>query len=138
MELKNLILIENNKSVQMDNLEELIKYVLGDNYYNLPKEKQMELMKLNLKTSALSLGYNIVTLESKNIQEISLENSAILYDEITYILSLVILNRFTLLEKKDSNIFTKNLDKSNMSDNYIILNTFAKELLKSYIEKISV
>ena len=61
-----------------------------------------------------------------------------IYDEITYILSLVILNRFILLEKKDSDIFTKNLDKSSMSDNYIILNTFAKKLLKEYIEKISI
>ena len=38
-----------------------------------------------------------------------------------------------LLERKDSNIFTKKLNKDKIKDNYIIVNTFAKELLKKYI-----
>lgn len=138
MELKNLILIENNKSLQMSNVDELIKHILGDNYYNLPKEKQIELMELNLKASTANSNYNIAMLNKNNIKEISTEKSVVIYDEITYILSLVILNRFILLEKKDSDIFTKNLDKSSMPDNYIILNTFAKKLLKEYIERISI
>ena len=122
----------------MSNVDELIKNILGDNYYNLPKEKQIELMELNLKASTANSNYNIAMLNKNNIKEISTEKSVVIYDEITYILSLVILNRFILLEKKDSDIFTKNLDKSSMSDNYIILNTFAKKLLKEYIEKISI
>ena len=48
---------------------------------------------------------------------------------MTYILSLSIINKFMLLENIDSNIFTKELDKSQMDGNYIIVNKFAKELL---------
>ena len=68
MELKTLILIENNKSLQMSNVDELIKHILGDNYYNLPKEKQIELMELNLKASTAISKYNIAMINKNNIK----------------------------------------------------------------------
>lgn len=39
-----------------------------------------------------------------------------------------------LLENKDSSYLTRNIDKSNMKDNYIIVKAFAKDLLERYLK----
>ena len=54
---------------------------------------------------------------------------------MTYILSLLTTNNVILLERIDSNVFTQNLDKSKFNNNYVIVNKFAKELLKKYLSK---
>ena len=61
-----------------------------------------------------------------------IEGKFIIKDEITYILSLLTTGNILLLERIDSNIFTKDIDKLNYNDNYIIVNTFANELPKKY------
>ena len=66
-------------------------------------------------------------------EKIDLKNKFIIYDEKTYILSLLLTERAMLLESIDSNIFTENLDKTGIRDNYIIVNTFAEKLLDKYI-----
>lgn len=63
-----------------------------------------------------------------------IENKFIIKDEITYVLSLLITNKIILLERIDSNIYTANINKSEMKDNYVIVNKFAKELLKIYLK----
>jgi len=62
-----------------------------------------------------------------------LEGKFIIQDEITYIYSLLLLNKVTLLESTKSNYLTGALDKTNISDNYVIVNHFAKELLENYL-----
>ena len=110
--LKNLILIENNEKYQFDTLEELVEIIIDKDYYKLDDNQKRE--KLELKAFANSFG-NEGIINTKN--------------EMTYILSLSMINKFMLLENIDSNIFTKELDKSQMDGNYIIVNKFAKELL---------
>lgn len=140
MELKNLILIENGKSKGFDNLEDLIRELLGSNYYNLGKEEKMELMELNAKAKVLNSEYNVVILNNENKSKISVDSNFVVYDEITYVLSSLLVKRYFILEKESCNIFTKNLDKTDTKNEteYIILNTFAKELLKKYIDKIEI
>lgn len=140
MELKNLILIENGKSKGFDNLEDLIRELLGSNYYNLGKEKKMELMELNAKAKVLNSEHNVVILNNENKSKISVDNNFVVYDEITYVLSSLLVKRYFLLEKESCSIFTKDLDKTDTQNEteYIILNTFAKELLKKYIEKLEI
>ena len=140
MELKNLILIKIGKSKGFDNLEDLIRELFGSNYYNLGKEEKMELMKLNAKAKVLNSEHNVVILNNENKSKISVDNNFVVYDEITYVLSSLLVKRYFILEKESCNIFTKDLDKTDTKNEteYIILNTFAKELLKKYIDKIEI
>ena len=88
---------------------------------------------LEMKAFAHSIPFkvDIVT----NLEDVnSVDGKFVIYDEVTYILSLLLINNVTLLESTDSNIFTKYLDKSGITDNYIIVNKFAEELLKSYMK----
>ena len=118
--LKKLIIIEGKNEFQTDNLEDIVKVLIDRNYYELDQEKKLE--KIRIKALANTLGN-------------SEKQSIITKDEITYILSLLNTNKVTLLERKDANIFTKDLDKTNIKGNYIIINKFAKELLDNYINK---
>lgn len=128
--LKNLILIENDDKYQYDNLEELVKGIIDKDYYNMTEQQKLE--KRDLKAFANCLMTDV---EVVNDVPSNLENKFINIDEITYIYSLLRLNKVVLLESTSSNILTNYLDKSNITDNYIIVNHFADELLKSYIER---
>ena len=110
---KKLILIEDKNEYQCDSIEELVKTLIDENYYNFTEEEKNN--KLKMLSLANSLGNN----GNFNIK-----------NEITYILSLLITNKVILLESTNSNFFTKYIDKSKISDNYIIVNTFAKEILQ--------
>lgn len=114
--LKNLILIENNEKYQFDTLEELVETIVDNDYYKLGDNEKKE--KLKLKAFANSFGK---------------EEMVDITNEIKYILSLLILNKFTILENINSNIFTKDMNKSNLDGNYIIVNKFAKELLEKIV-----
>lgn len=63
------------------------------------------------------------------------ENGFIIYDEITYILSMLKFNKLILLEKTEANIFGKYINKDGFEDNYIIINSFANDILKKYLQK---
>jgi len=132
--LKDLILIENDRHNQFSSIEELISFILGDNYYNITDKEKRELMELNARAYCLNTNIKIATLNELNNNNVN--NMFIIQDEISYILSLLIINRYTLLEKTTSNIFTSELNKDNIEDNYIIVNRFANELLDKHIRKI--
>ena len=63
------------------------------------------------------------------------ENIFVLYDEITHILSLAKIGKLVILEKTESNIFTKYIDKTNIQDNYVIVNKFVDEILSKYLSE---
>lgn len=126
--LKNLILIENSHKYQYDTLEELIKSMVDENYYQLSEEDKKN--KLELKAVANSIQEK---LKDKNYD---IYKNFVLNDEITYIYSLMILNKIMILENINSNYLTKNMTKTNLEGNYIIVNKFAKELLEKYLKKI--
>lgn len=130
--LDNLVLIENGKYYQFSTEDELIKKLLGNNYYSLSKKEKNELMKLNATINCFRTNLEILTIPSKE-ERTYIKNKFIIYDEKSYILSLLLTNKITLLEKKESNIYTNNLNKANFNDNYVIVNNFAEELLKFYM-----
>ena len=130
--LKKLIIIENGKEVQCDTLEDLVKILIDENYYNMTEKEKIE--KMTMKALANTLNNKMkVTQDISKIDNI--EEKFIIKDEITFILSLVKTNNVLLLERRDSNILTGSLNKEYLKDNYIIVNTFAKELLRKYIAK---
>ena len=113
--LKNLILIENDEKYQFDTLEEIVKTIVDENYYQMSEKEKKE--KLEMMAFANVLG------KDELLKQINIKN------EVTYILSLLAINKFMILESVNSDIFTKTMDKSNLDGNYIIVNKFAKELL---------
>ena len=123
--LKKIIIIENGEEVQCDTLEDVVKALLDENYYNMNNEQKIEIRKVRAMANCLNNKMEVVF----NAESNCLDGKFIIKNEITYILSLLTLNQVLLIEKKDSNIFTKSLNKENLKDNYIIVNKFAKELL---------
>ena len=132
--LKKIILIENDKEYQCDTIEEVVEMLIDKNYYNLSNEEQLNKMKM--KGIANCLANKMEVIEDNQITAgEDIEGKFIIKDEMTYILSLLITNNVMLLERIDSAIFTNGLDKSKFDNNYIIVNKFAKELLKNYLGK---
>ena len=125
--LKKLIIIENEDEFQSDNLEDIIKVLIDEKYYELPENEKKQ--KIKIKAIANTLGTKIDIVEdSKDI-----DGKFIIKDEITYLLSLLIINKIMLLERKDAQVFTKEINTEDFKDNYIIINSFAKDLLKKYL-----
>ena len=129
--LSKIIIIENDNKVQCDSEEEVIKLLIDKRYYELSEKEKLEKREMKAIANCISNSFEIV----ENVNSKDLENKFVIKDETTYVLSLLIINKIILLERIDSNIYTSSIDKSNMKDNYIIVNKFAKELLKNYLEK---
>ena len=109
---------KDDEELQCDNIRELVKKLVDKNYYNYTDEEKYN--KLKMLALANSLGN---------------DDKFLARDEITYILSLLISNKIVLLENKNADIFTKYIDKSNIKNNYIIVNKFAGEILQKYMHK---
>ena len=129
--LSKIIIIENDNKVQCDSEEEVIKLLIDKRYYELSEKEKLEKREMKAIANCINNSFEIV----ENVNSKYLENKFVIKDETTYVLSLLIINKIILLERIDSNIYTSSIDKSNMKDNYIIVNKFAKELLKNYLEK---
>ena len=129
--LSKIIIIENDNKVQCDSEEEVIKLLIDKRYYELSEKEKLEKREMKAIANCINNSFEIV----ENVNSKDLENKFVIKDETTYVLSLLIINKIILLERIDSNIYTSSIDKSNMKDNYIIANKFAKELLKNYLEK---
>ena len=132
--LKKIILIENDNTIQCDTLEEVVKTLIDGNFYNMTPSQKIEKMRIKALANCINNKKKVVQGASINAEE-SIQDKFIIQDEITYILSLLTTNNILLLERKDSDIFTKDLNKENLKDNYIIVNKFANVLLKKYIMK---
>ena len=128
--LSKIIIIENDNKVQCDSEEEVIKLLIDKRYYELSEKEKSE--KREIKALANCINNKMQIVEDSDSEDI--ENKFIIKDEITYVLSLLITNKIILLERIDSNIYTANINKSEMKDNYVIVNKFAKELLKIYLK----
>ena len=129
--LNKVIIIEDDNKVQCDSVEEVVKTLIDEKYYELDEKEKLEKREMKAIANCINNSFEIV----ENANSKDLENKFVIKDETTYVLSLLIINKIILLERIDSNIYTSSIDKSNMKDNYIIVNKFAKELLKNYLEK---
>ena len=126
--LKNLIIIEDGQEYQFDTIEDIVKNLIDENYYNMTNEEKTNAMKIKALANCINNKMELAEEDTDNI-----DNKFIIKDEITYILSLLKTNSIILLENKDSNNLTRDIDKSNMEDNYIIVNNFATDLLNNYL-----
>ena len=130
--MKNLIVIEGKEKYQYKDMNSLIENFINKNYFNMSKEeKKLELEK---KAIANTIQNNIKVEKLDEKTSNYDDNSFILYDEISYILSMLKFNKLILLERTDANIFGKYINKESIKDNYIIVNKFANEIMKKYLE----
>lgn len=130
--LKKLIIIENGEEVQCDSLEEIVKILIDENFYKMSSEEKKEKMRMKAIANTMNNKMEIV----EDVFDNNIDGKFIIKNEITYILSLISINKVILLERIDADIFLKNFNKEDFSNNYVILNKFAKDLLKAILLKI--
>ena len=104
--LKNLIVIEGDQKVQCDDEKELTKILLGKDFYELSETEKKK--RLELKAVANSLGRDIEVIDDLNKLNIQrINNTIIIIDEKTYILSLLSTNKIMLLESVNSYVYLR-------------------------------
>lgn len=131
--LDKLIIIKDDKDYQCSTFEEIVKYLINENYYNLTKQEKENIMMKKAIENAIDKGLKIIK-NKDQIKEKDLNKSFIIIDEMTVILSIIKdQSKIVLLERKDSNIFNKYIKIPNNNDNYAIINTFATQALKNYL-----
>lgn len=129
--LNNLIAIEKKNDYQCNTINELVKKLIDEKYYELTLEQRKNKMKMLAMANTLNKKMEIVD----NCSCDNINGKFIIKDEFTYILSLLICENIVLLEKKESNVFIKYTNVPESKDNYIIVNKFAKDILKSYLKE---
>lgn len=129
--LNNLIAIEKKNDYQCNTINELVKKLIDEKYYELTLEQRKNKMKMLAMANTLNKKMEIVD----NCSCGNINGKFIIKDEFTYILSLLICGNIVLLEKKESNVFIKYTNVPESKDNYIIVNKFAKDILKSYLKE---
>jgi hypothetical protein len=128
--LKSIILIEGENDYQCDTFEEVVRKLIHENYYEMTEKQRKEEMRMKALANCLGNDCEVIDKAGSNS---SVSNKMIIEDEMTYILSLLQANKIALLERVDSNVFTRGLDKSSFKKNYVLVNKFAKDLLLKYI-----
>ena len=130
--MENLIVIEGKEKYKYNDIESLIKGFINERYYNMSETEQKNELEKKAIAHTIQDNIKIYNMESK-AQNYDKE-AFIVYDEITYILSMLKFNKIILLEKTNANIFGKYINKENITDNYIIVNKFANEIIQKYLE----
>lgn len=130
--MENLIVIEGKEKYKYNDIKSLIKGFINERYYNMSETEQKNELEKKAIANTIQDNIKIYNMGSK-VQNYDKE-AFIVYDEITYILSMLKFNKIILLEKTNANIFGKYINKENITDNYIIVNKFANEIIQKYLE----
>lgn len=129
--MENLIVIEGKEKYQYKDIKSLIENFISKNYFDMSEVERKNELEKKAIANTMQSNIKIVKLEKTGDFE---ENAFILYDEISYILSMLKFNKIILLERTDANIFGRYINKKNIKDNYIIINKFANEIMKEYLK----
>lgn len=135
--MDNIIIVEENNKYCFKNIKEVVKKFLGDDFYNLSDEEKYE--KIRLKTAMNAILKNIPIKDLKKGEKIEniKDEQYIVYDEETFILSLIKNNDIVVYEKEVANMFVKNIDKTDLKKiekEYIIVNYCINELLENKLK----
>lgn len=136
--MKNIIIVIGDKKYQFETKEEVMQNLLGDsqNDYNSMSEKEKKerrYYKAYINTrgseeSILDLQEEII----KGKENTSIEGKFLIDNDEVYVMSLLRISDILLLEDKDADIFAKSIDKTEIKENYIILNSFVNEFIENY------
>ena len=133
-----LVVIIQGQQFKLKNLNNLVASIFGKSYFDLSQEERLKvryekahaisqfhkyLPIVNTEQGTYGDNFDIVK------KDYDFENAFIIDDDYSYILSLCKINSFMLLEVRNSNIFTGIIDKSEIKDDLVVINHFAKEIL---------
>ena len=133
-----LVVIIQGQQFKLKNLNNLVASIFGKSYFDLSQEERLKvryekahaisqfhkyLPIVNTEQGTYGDNFDIVK------KDYDFENAFIIDDDYSYILSLCKTNSFMLLEVRNSNIFTGLIDKSEIKDDLVVINHFAKEIL---------
>lgn len=133
-----LVVIIQGQQFKLKNLNNLVASIFGKSYFDLSQEERLKvryekahaisqfhkyLPIVNTEQGTYGDNFDIVK------KDYDFENAFIIDDDYSYILSLCKINSFMLLEVRNSNIFTGLIDKSQIKDDLVVINHFAKEIL---------
>ena len=133
-----LVVILQGQQFKLKNLNNLVASIFGKSYFDLSQEERLKvryekahaisqfhkyLPIVNTEQGTYGDNFDIVK------KDYDFENAFIIDDDYSYILSLCKINSFMLLEVRNSNIFTGLIDKSEIKDDLVVINHFAKEIL---------
>lgn len=133
-----LVVIIQGQQFKLKNLNNLVASIFGKGYFDLSQEERLKvryekahaisqfhkyLPIVNTEQGTYGDNFDIVK------KDYDFENAFIIDDDYSYILSLCKINSFMLLEVRNSNIFTGLIDKSEIKDDLVVINHFAKEIL---------
>ena len=133
-----LVVIIQGQQFKLKNLNNLVASIFGKSYFDLSQEERLKVRYE--KAHAISQFHKylpIVNTEQGTYgdnfdiikKDYDFENAFIIDDDYSYILSLCKINSFMPLEVRNSNIFTGLIDKSEIKDDLVVINHFAKEIL---------
>ena len=133
-----LVVIIQGQQFKLKNLNNLVASIFGKSYFDLSQEERLKvryekahaisqfhkyLPIVNTEQGTYGDNFDIVK------KDYDFENAFIIDDDYSYILSLCKINSFMLLEVRNLNIFTGLIDKSEIKDDLVVINHFAKEIL---------
>ena len=133
-----LVVIIQGQQFKLKNLNNLVASIFGKSYFDLSQEERLKvryekahaisqfhkyLPIVNTEQGTYGDNFDIVK------KDYDFENAFIIDDDYSYILSLCKINSFMLLEVRNSNLFTGLIDKSEIKDDLVVINHFAKEIL---------
>ena len=133
-----LVVIIQGQQFKLKNLNNLVASIFGKSYFDLSQEERLKvryekahaisqfhkyLPIVNTEQGTYGDNFDIVK------KDYDFENAFIIDDDYSYILSLCKINSFMLLEVRNSNIFSGLIDKSEIKDDLVVINHFAKEIL---------
>ncbi len=131
--MKNLIVIEGERNYQYNNVQELAKDFIHPNYNEMSKAEQIKEIEKRAIANMVKENVQIVTMNKEQTIPI-IKNKFVINDEYTYILSMLMYDKFVLLEEINANIFGKYMKQKPKKGNYIILNKFANEIMQKYLK----
>ena len=91
--LNKVIIIEDDNKVQCDSVEEVVKTLIDEKYYELDEKEKLEKREMKAIANCINNSFEIV----ENVNSKDLENKFVIKDETTYVLSLLIINKIILL-----------------------------------------
>lgn len=136
--MKSLIVVIGDNKYQFDTKEELLQNLLGapkDDYNTMTEEEKKKRRYLKAYINAKGNEEKIVDLQEQMKQSrgnVDIDEKFLIDNDDVYVMSLLNMTDVILLEKKDTNFFTKGINKRGIEDNYLVLNGYASEIIEKY------
>lgn len=123
--MTNYIII-GGKEHPYHSFEELVQFLLGPDYYQLSVEERLIRRIQRARIDGLPKHLNVTNMN----EPFELEKSILIDSEHSYIYSLLFHDIIIILEQKESKILGEFLNREELSENYIVMNAFARKALQ--------